>query len=92
MPSTNQAVINSTLLENYELKCNLKVDGTVPVLKYRSKKTGIHVIIAQVEGPIVRGYFTLGILLFYIRYAKQYGIIPICCSYATLPCSYSIEY
>ena len=38
--------------------CNI---GGVPVLKYRSSRTGIVVCIAQVEGPIVNGFFCLGL-------------------------------
>ncbi|XP_060600571.1 uncharacterized protein C05D11.1-like [Ruditapes philippinarum] len=34
-------------------------DGNIPVAKYRSKKTGLSVCIAQVEGPLVNGYFCL---------------------------------
>lgn len=34
--------------------------GKVPVHKYRSEKTGLTVVIAEVEGPLVNGYFTLG--------------------------------
>jgi hypothetical protein len=37
-------------------------DGNIPVAKYRSKKTGLSVCIAQVEGPLVNGYFCLGLL------------------------------
>lgn len=34
--------------------------GKIPVHKYRSEKTGMTVIIGEVEGPLVNGYFTLG--------------------------------
>lgn len=34
--------------------------GKVPVHKYRSEKTGLTIVIAAVEGPLVNGYFTLG--------------------------------
>ncbi len=37
--------------------CNI---GGVPALKYRSLRTGIVVCIAQIEGPLVSGFFCLG--------------------------------
>ena len=40
-----------------------KSNGVIPVYKYRSKKTGLTVVIAQVEGPLVNGYFCLGSFL-----------------------------
>ena len=36
------------------------VNEIIPVTKYESKKTGIKVIISDVEGPLVNGYFALG--------------------------------
>ncbi|WAR30395.1 hypothetical protein MAR_032937 [Mya arenaria] len=44
----------------YEILCAVKADANIPVTKYRSKKTGITVVIAEVEGPLVNGYFALG--------------------------------
>lgn len=44
----------------FELVYSVTADGNVPVTKYRSQKTGITVFIAQVEGPLVNGYFCLG--------------------------------
>ncbi len=37
-----------------------KANDTIPVYKYRSEKTGLTVAIAQVEGPLVNGFFCLG--------------------------------
>lgn len=37
----------------------------VEVRKLRSTRTGVTVCLAQVEGPLVNGYFCLGDLLFY---------------------------
>lgn len=45
---------------NFELVSSLKANGLIDVRKYKSTKTGLVVVIAQVEGPIVNGYFTLG--------------------------------
>lgn len=32
----------------------------IPVHKYRSELTGVTVVIGEVEGPLVNGYFALG--------------------------------
>ena len=36
-----------------------KVNGTILVEKYQSNLTGLKIVLAQVEGPLVNGYFTL---------------------------------
>ncbi|XP_058054864.1 uncharacterized protein C05D11.1-like [Anopheles bellator] len=36
-----------------------KANEVIPVHKYRSDRTGLTVIIGEVEGPVVNGYFTL---------------------------------
>lgn len=51
---------STTLSSNYEFLCELRASGTIPVVKYRSRRTGMNVVIARVEGPVVNGYFTLG--------------------------------
>lgn len=43
-----------------KLLTSAKVNGTIPVYKYESERTGLKVVLAQVEGPLVNGYFTLG--------------------------------
>ncbi|OWF39921.1 uncharacterized protein C05D11.1-like [Mizuhopecten yessoensis] len=43
----------------FEFLYDVTADGNIPVSKYRSKNTGISVFIAQVEGPLVNGYFCL---------------------------------
>ena len=45
--------------ENYEVVARLKANGKVPVTKYKSKRSGLTVTLAQVEGPVVNGYFCL---------------------------------
>ena len=45
---------------NFELQFSGKVNDVIPVYKYRSSQTGLRTVIAQVEGPIVNGYFCLG--------------------------------
>lgn len=36
-------------------------NGRIPVHKYKSEATGLTVAIGEVEGPLVNGFFTLGI-------------------------------
>jgi hypothetical protein len=45
---------------SFELVCSLKANDLVPVHKYKSNVTGLTVVIAEVEGPVVNGYFCLG--------------------------------
>jgi hypothetical protein len=49
---------------NFELLCSLSANDVIPVHKYRSNQTGLTVVIAEVEGPVVNGYFCLGIKTF----------------------------
>lgn len=44
---------------NFENLCSFKVLDSIPVTKYRSKKTGIQLCFAQVPGPLVNGYLCL---------------------------------
>ncbi|PNF33802.1 Uncharacterized protein C05D11.1 [Cryptotermes secundus] len=44
---------------SFELICSLKANDLVPVHKYKSNATGLIVVIAEVEGPVVNGYFCL---------------------------------
>ena len=44
----------------FESVYSVTADGDVPITKYRSKRTGLTVFVAQVEGPLVNGYFCLG--------------------------------
>ena len=44
---------------SYEKVASCEV-ANVPIAKYKSKKTGLVVCLARVEGPLVNGYFCLG--------------------------------
>ena len=44
----------------FELVYSMKTNDTVPIHIYKSTNTGITVCIAEVEGPVVCGYFCLG--------------------------------
>uniref|UniRef100_A0A182NNB5 Uncharacterized protein n=1 Tax=Anopheles dirus TaxID=7168 RepID=A0A182NNB5_9DIPT len=43
----------------FEHLITVKANEVIPVHKYRSKRTGLTVIVGEVEGPVVNGYFTL---------------------------------
>ena len=45
--------------EGFELVAGCEVAG-VAVQKFKSTRTGLVVCLAQVEGPLVEGYFCLG--------------------------------
>ncbi|XP_053684394.1 uncharacterized protein C05D11.1-like [Sabethes cyaneus] len=43
----------------FKLISTAKANGVIPVHKYRSERTGLTVVVGEVEGPLVNGYFTL---------------------------------
>lgn len=47
-------------MSSLKLLASAKVNGTIPVHKYQSPFTGLSVVLAEVEGPVVNGYFTVG--------------------------------
>lgn len=49
---------------DFQLIAHEKANGLIDVYKYRSSKTGLTTVIAQVEGPVVNGYFVLGYFYF----------------------------
>ncbi|KAF7269964.1 hypothetical protein GWI33_017052 [Rhynchophorus ferrugineus] len=57
MPPTDSTPNTET--GNFELCYALKSFNKIPVSEYVSKKTGLTVCIAEVDGPIVNGYFCL---------------------------------
>lgn len=70
--------VDNTPRENmggFELICSLKSNDIIPVHKYKSKNTGLTVFIAEVDGPIVDGYFCLG--NYYFRLLKFINKISI---------------
>lgn len=46
--------------KSFELKCSLTANNLFPVHQYVSTRTGLTVVVAEVEGPVVDGYFCLG--------------------------------
>ena len=45
--------------EHWELQSQVNLSGVLPVLKYKSRRTGLTVVLAQADSPIVNGYFCL---------------------------------
>lgn len=56
-----------SLTDTFKLKCSLSVNNLFPVHKYVSMKTGITVVVAEVEGPVVDGYLCLGKLKYHLK-------------------------
>ncbi|XP_045458924.1 uncharacterized protein C05D11.1-like [Melitaea cinxia] len=46
-------------MSHFKLISSTKASDVIPVNKYVSEKTGLKVIIADVEGPLVKGFFSL---------------------------------
>ncbi|XP_054283976.1 uncharacterized protein C05D11.1-like [Macrosteles quadrilineatus] len=44
---------------NFYLVCSSKANDLIPVHKYKSSLTGLTIVLAEVEGPVVNGYFCL---------------------------------
>lgn len=47
------------MAENFRLVASVKANDRIPVRKYKSEKTGLTIILADIEGPVVNGYFCL---------------------------------
>ena len=45
--------------QHWELQSRINLSGVLPVYKYKSKRTGLTVALAQADSPIVNGYFCL---------------------------------
>ena len=58
-PVESDGKMQAEYSKNWELMNELNVGGRLPVLKYRSKRTGLTVTIGKAESPIVNGYFCL---------------------------------
>jgi hypothetical protein len=44
----------------FRLLFSVEADGNTSISKFKSNETGITVFIADVDGPLVNGYFCLG--------------------------------
>ena len=45
--------------QHWELQSRVNISGVLPVMKYQSKRTGLTLVLAQADSPIVNGYFCL---------------------------------
>lgn len=45
--------------QNWQLQSRLNLGGVLPVYKYKSLRTGLTVVLAQADSPIVNAYFCL---------------------------------
>lgn len=52
----------------FELISSLEAYNRIPVYEFKSRRTGLTVVLAEVEGPVVNGYFCLGKVLVKILY------------------------
>ena len=50
---------DNPICKHWELVTNVTIEDTLPVYKFRSKRTGIIIVLAVAESPIVNGYFCL---------------------------------
>ena len=57
-------------MSNFALVSSADVSGIIDVKKYRSKETGLVICFAHVDGPLVNGYFCLGINMFVFIFNK----------------------
>lgn len=62
-------------MSNFKLILSSKASNVIPVNKYVSQKTGLTIIIANVDGPLVNGFFCLG-LHFYVT---SFTVIVLVC-------------
>ena len=50
----------ATSIDSFQLVYDVVSNSKIPVRMYKSKDTQLSVAIAQIEGPLVNGYFCLG--------------------------------
>ncbi|CAN7993566.1 unnamed protein product [Ixodes hexagonus] len=43
-------------MNNFKQICTLRTDGDLPLVKYKSKVTGLTVFVSEFDGPLVNGY------------------------------------
>ena len=45
---------------NFDLTYSGKCNGIIQSYKYKSSKTGLQVVISEIDGPLVEGYLCIG--------------------------------
>uniref|UniRef100_A0A8D8XF76 Uncharacterized protein C05D11.1 n=1 Tax=Cacopsylla melanoneura TaxID=428564 RepID=A0A8D8XF76_9HEMI len=56
---SNETIDSVPVKYGFKLICSSKANNLIPVHKYKSVNTGITVVLGEVEGPVVNGYFAL---------------------------------
>lgn len=59
-PLSHHSLSSLKMAEHFELLSSFVVLDSIPVKKYRSKRTGINFCFAEVPGPLVNGFLCLG--------------------------------
>ena len=60
----------------FELTCEARVVDLFDVKKYKSSRTGLTVCMANVSGPLVNGYFCVGMSIRLLNYMLYTGTGP----------------
>ena len=58
-PSASPRCTDCKWTQHWELQTRINLGNVLPIYKYRSKRTGLTLILAQADSPIVNGYFCL---------------------------------
>lgn len=62
MAPVDNSPANISKISKFELVASSQANDLVPVRKFRSTRTGLTLVLAEVDGPVVNGYFCLGLL------------------------------
>ena len=68
--------VNENLIEDnshWEKISSFRLSDGFPIIKYRSNKTGLTVVLAKAESPIVNGYFCLATEVLLVEIITDFG-------------------
>ncbi|XP_050536252.1 uncharacterized protein C05D11.1-like [Daktulosphaira vitifoliae] len=57
--NANDGTINQNFADKYRLLNHSLFENVIPVYKYQCLRTGITIVFGDIDGPLVKGYFTL---------------------------------
>ncbi|XP_050536251.1 uncharacterized protein C05D11.1-like [Daktulosphaira vitifoliae] len=57
--NANDSTINQNYADKYRLLNHSLYENVIPVYKYQCLRTGITIVFGDIDGPLVKGYFTL---------------------------------
>jgi hypothetical protein len=60
MAPVDKSPANLLKPSTFELVASSQANDLVPVRKFRSTRSGLTLVLAEVDGPVVNGYFCLG--------------------------------